>query len=344
NISEKKSKALIANEDKLNAPFDIIKDKDSILWRTDFNSYKIAVYTPLQGIYGNIVMNISQILTDQYPYIYFSVRARNKDGSPLTGIVSDELKVKEFDLPIDEVIISGTEKARSKMLTHILIDRSMTSEKFMPQLEYYLKTFLTNNQADDLIQVTLVDDKIYHSDRIPASITKVWDFITNQSPKSLIPVTWDQPIYNAITGLLNNLRNKSLIVFTSGEGSNSAFTTYGADILKTYADQNSIPIYVVNFSHKNKEFWEKIAKKSHGNYYHAVQDAVSILNLYTTIKTSPPLEYLIEYDAYNYADTPGLWVDLGLQLDRFGVNGATMSGYYVPSHPPKIIDLSKELF
>ncbi|MGL4394721.1 MAG: hypothetical protein ACRCS8_05805 [Brevinema sp.] len=344
NITGKNSRALIANENKLARPFDIIKDKDSILWRTDFDSYNIAVYTPLQGIYGNISMNISQILTDQYPYIYASVRARSKDGSPLTGIVSDELKLQEFDMPIDDVVISGTERARSKMLTHLLIDRSLASEKFMPQLEYYLKTFLSNNTGQDLIQVTLVDDKTYKSDRMPASVSRIWDFVTNQIPTSSVPAIWDQPIYDGITSLLNNLRNRSLIVFTSGAGANDAFTTYGADIIKTYADQNSIPIYVVNFSNINREFWSKIAQQSHGQYYHAVNDAQDILNLYTTIKQSPPLEYLIEFDAHNYSDAPGLWVDLTIHLDRFGVNGTTTSGYYVPERRRRKVDLEKALF
>ena len=44
--------------DKLVTPFDMIKDKDKIVWRTDFNSEKIAIYTPLQGIYGNISIEI----------------------------------------------------------------------------------------------------------------------------------------------------------------------------------------------------------------------------------------------------------------------------------------------
>ena len=34
------------------------------MWRTDFNSEKIAIYTPLQGIYGNVNIEVPQVLTD----------------------------------------------------------------------------------------------------------------------------------------------------------------------------------------------------------------------------------------------------------------------------------------
>lgn len=345
NITQNVSYSLIANEEKLAYPFDIIKDKDSILWRTDFNSQKIAIYTPLQGIYGNIVMNVTQILTDQYPYIYALVRARNKDGSPLVGINSGELKISEFDMPVSGISVTGTEKARSNLLTHMLIDRSMLSEKFMPQLEYYVKTFLSNNSGQDLIEVSLIDDKVYRSARMPASVSKIWSFITNHKPIAPMPGEWDQPIYDSITSLLNNLRNRSVVIFTSGEGSNKAFTTYGSDVIKSYADMNSIPIYVINFSSQNIEFWQKIARLSHGKYYNSMKDAREILKLYNTIKTSTPLEYLVEYDAYNYSDVPGLWVDLTIQLNRFGVNGAVISGYYVPTPMPfkKNIDIQKEM-
>jgi len=331
NLDNDISHIFSSNDDKLKYPFDLIKDKDKIIWRTDFNSQNVAVYTPLQGIYGNISIDIPQFLTDQYPYMYALVRARNKDGSPLTGISAGELKITEFDQNVKNILISGTKNTRSKMFTSIIIDRSLSMEKYFPQFEYYIKSFLSNATGDDQIKISLVDQDISESVKMNANITKTWNFITNYKSIQHTPTTWDIPIYNAITDLLNNLRNRAIIIFTSGEGSSEMFKTYGNDILQTYADQNSIPIYVVNFSGSNSNFWKNIAEKSYGNYFEANYNPQDIVNLYQTIKDSPPLEYLVEYEAYNYSDVPGLWIDVNLALERFGVSGSILRGYYVPN-------------
>ncbi|MGL4676743.1 MAG: hypothetical protein ACRCWI_03645 [Brevinema sp.] len=329
---------------KLLTPFDLIKDKDKILWRTDFNSEKIAIYTPLQGVYGNIDLNISQVLTDQYPYVYAVVRARNKDGSPITGLTKEEIRVTEFDLPVKDLLVSGTQTYRNKMKLSIIIDKSIAASKYTPQLEYYLKTFLSNTTGNDLMDTVLVDDEVYRTGMQTASVSKTWDFITNYESKSDIPKSWDVPIYDSITSLLNNFRNRAIVVFTAGAGNKESFAEYNMAVVKTYASQNNIPIYVINFGGKNSEVWSQLAEESLGRYFEADQNTSDILNLYSIIKNSPPLEYLIEYKAYNYSDVPNLWIDMNLNLERLGISGVTIGGYYVPQPQSSSINLQDSFF
>ncbi|MGL5955263.1 MAG: hypothetical protein ACRC0X_01455 [Brevinema sp.] len=343
NIANKTTSTFLEGS-KLVSPFDLMKDKDKILWRTDFNSEKIAIYTPLQGVYGNIELNISQVLTDQYPYVYAVVRARNKDGSPVTGLIKEEISVTEFDLPVRDLLVSGTQMHRDKMKLSIIIDKSISAGNYTPQLEYYLKTFLSNTTGNDLMETILVDDMAYHSGMQTASVSKAWDFITNYQSKAEVPQSWDVPIYDSITSLLNNFRNRAIIIFTAGEGKREAFSEYNMDVVKTYASQNNIPIYIINFGNKNSELWSQLAKESLGRYFEANQHAGEILNLYSIINNAPPLEYLIEYKAYNYSDVPDLWVEINLNLERFGVSGVTTGGYYVPRPSSSPINLQESFF
>ena len=343
NIITKTTSSFVTG-DKLVTPFDMIKDKDNIVWRTDFNSEKIAIYTPLQGIYGNINIEIPQVLTDSYPYIYSVVRARNKDGSPITGLSKEELSLTEFDQAVPELLVDGINTYRKNMRLSIVIDKSLAAETYVPQLEYYLKTFLSNTSGADEIEVALVDDKTYRSKFQPASVSKIWASITNYQSQSEFPVSWDVPIYDSVTSLLNNFRNRAVIVFTSGEGYQDSFSEYGADVVNTYADQNSIPVYVINFGTKNIEFWQKIAEDSHGKYFQANKNAEQILDLHALIKNSPPLEYIVEYTGYDYSDVPDVWIDTVLKLERFGVSGVVSSGYYVPTPTKKSIDLQEMFF
>ena len=330
--------------DKLVTPFDMIKDKDKIVWRTDFNSEKIAIYTPLQGIYGNVNIEVPQVLTDKYPYIYSVIRVRNKDDSPITGLSKEELGLTEFDQAVPDLLVNNMDTYRSNMKLSIIIDNSLAAQTYVPQLEYYLKTFLSNTSGADQIDVSILDEKTYRSKFQTASVSKIWTFITNHQPKSELVISWDVPIYDAVTSLLNSFENRAIIIFTSGEGYQDSFSEYGSDVINTYADQNSIPIYIINFGTKNTEFWTKMAEDSHGKYFQANKNADQILDLYTFIKNSPPLEYIVEYTGYDYSDVPDLWIDTVLKLERFGVSGVVSSGYYVPKPAKKSINLREMFF
>lgn len=343
NIEHQTATSFSVQDDKLGYPFDLLKDKDSIIVRTDFNSQMLGIYSPLQGIYGNLSIDIPQIITENYPYIYALLRVRNKDGTPLTGITSEELTVKEFDTTLSKPILQGTTKFRSNMLISFIIDRSKSMDPYMPQLEYYIKTFLSNMSGDDLLDIKIVDDRTYTVPRQKASIGVPWYTITNHQTQDKFSQDFDIAIYDSITSLLNNLRNRAIVVFTSGEGGNQTFETYGSDILKTYADQNSIPIYVVNFSSGNQSFWENLTEGSHGKYFNARTQANQILNLYSQIKDSPPLEYLVEFSSLDYRKNPGVWVDLSLALNRSGVSGIALGGYFVPIQTKKSLS-TNDLF
>ncbi|MGL4367438.1 MAG: hypothetical protein ACRCTQ_04065 [Brevinemataceae bacterium] len=341
-LQSQTSRSFSANDDKIIQPFDLIKDKDQIIWRSDFNNQNLGIYVPLQAVYGNIILDVSQILTEEFPYMYIVVRARQRDGSPLVELDRKEFELLEFDKTVSKIAVSKGSN-RSNLLTHLVIDRSKSAERFLPQLEYYVKTFLSNSSATDRIQVSLIDDQIYTSAQLPANLS-VWSFITNHQPISQLPVEWDTALYNAVTGLFNNLRNRSVVVFSSGEASDRAFATYGPDVLETYANQNNIPFYVINFSQKNMDLWRNLALKSHGQYFSS-QDSKRILDLYSTIKNSPPLEYLIEYTAFRYPNIKDFWIDITLKFQRFGISGTAFSGYYIPSlSTKKFIDLNQDFF
>ncbi len=258
-----------------------------------------------------------------------------KDSDTPTAALSlDTNNPKAFDHVSWSYLIFALQEfgfGLDKMKLAVLVDRSLAAQQYTPQLEYYLKSFISNTTGNDLIDITLVDEKrSISTGEQTASISRTWNFITNHKALSPMPQSWDVPLYESITKLLNNFRNRAVIVFTSGEEYQSAFSDYSIDVVETYASQNNIPIYVINFSEKNRDLWEPLAKNTHGQYFDANKNAREILTLHSIIKDSPNLEYLIEFDSRNYSDAPGLWVETVLDLERFGISGVTTDGFYIP--------------
>ncbi|MGL5253844.1 MAG: hypothetical protein ACRC9L_02300 [Brevinema sp.] len=334
-------RSFMVQDNRLSSPFDLIKDKDGVIMRTDFNSQVMALYAPSSVLYANLNVDLVQMNTDNYPYMYAVVRVRHQDGTPFMGLTPEEFSIKEFNTPMERPVVSGTEKYREKLLLSFIIDGSSAYQQYMPQFEYFFKSIVSNLNGDDRFGMVIADDQPEYFTVTNAAILNAWNFITNRRPAQPEPQMMDQIIYDETTKLFNNLRNRALIVFT--EGSGDLNTTYGADVLSAYAERNNIPIYVINSTGKNEAVWKLLAQSTHGRYFDARRDAAAIVNLVDTIKKSPPLEYLLEYQSSILPEAK-TWVDWTLDINRAGITGRAVSGYYRPIRLAKPVNIQDSFF
>lgn len=331
----------VVGDDRLAYPFDVIKDKDGVIVRTDFNTQVMGIYAPAPVLYANLSVDLVQVNTENYPYIYSLLRVRNRDGTPLTGLNAEEFTVKEFNAPVDRPVIKGTEVYREKLLLNFVIDGSQAAQAYLPQMEYFFKSIVSNLNGDDRMQISVADETPARMAAENANALRTWDFITNRQARMPEAQAMDTLIYDDIGSLFNNLRNRALIIFTEGGGDLNA--SYGPDVLSLYAERNSIPLYVINLSGKNENQWRRLAEFTHGAYFDAKKDAAKIIGLAQTIRTSPPLEYLIEYQS---TPVPAVktWIDLIIDIDRAGITGRVIDGYYRPITVAKPVDLQESFF
>ncbi|MGL5721038.1 MAG: hypothetical protein ACRCY4_01360, partial [Brevinema sp.] len=334
-------RSFMVRDNRLSLPFDLIKDKDGVIMRTDFNSQVLALYAPSSVLYANLNVDLVQVNTDNYPYIYSVVRVRTQDGRPFTGLTPEEFSVKEFNMPVERPVVSGTEEYRKKLLLGFVVDGSSSYQPYMPQFEYFFKNIVSNLNGDDRFSIVVADAQPERYPVTNAAILTAWNFITNRTPNQSEPQLLDQIIYDETTALFNNLRNRALIIFTEGGGDlNSA---YGPDVLTAYAERNNIPLYVINSTGKNEAAWRQLATSTHGRYFDARRDAAEIVALIDIIKNAPPLEYLLEYQSTLLPEAK-TWVDWTLDINRAGITGRAVNGYYRPLRLAKPVNLQDNFF
>jgi hypothetical protein len=164
---------------------------------------------------------------------------------------------------------------------------------------------------------------------MPSSVLRPIAFINKVPYRGLYPQGLDTAFHNSATELLNINRNKAIIIFTAGEIGNSTFSNYDADMLSTYAKQNAIPVYIVNFTDKNREIYERITEETFGRYY-SIKDLKDILSIYQEIRNAPPLEYIISYEGLNLKGLRDYWVNVHIKVRYKDLMGIDDTGYYVP--------------
>lgn len=329
NLTAKSLEKFSAGEGKVNSPFGVCLDSRNILYETDFNTQNIAIYTPLQLQYANLGVQINQIWMSAYPNNMIHLRVWDKAGKPINNLKEENIQLFEEGTEIPLIRFGPTYDYRKNLYAKIIVDKSLAMQDYEQDMLESLNSFLKAATGSDWIDIITVSDKTESTGKIPASVLKPIDFINKQPFKSNEPANLDKAFHEAINGLLNVNRNKAIILLTSGEIGNNTFGDYDADMLLNYAKYNAIPVYIINFSDKNRDVFERIADSTYGKYY-TIKDIKEINNLYTKIKKAPPLEYIISYEALNLKGLRNYWVDVHLKIKYKDLAGVDDTGYFVP--------------
>ena len=72
NLTRKSIEKLGVDESMFKMPFDLCLDSKKLIYQTDFNSYTIGIFIPLELRYANLGIQITQFYMKNYPHIYMS--------------------------------------------------------------------------------------------------------------------------------------------------------------------------------------------------------------------------------------------------------------------------------
>jgi DNA-binding beta-propeller fold protein YncE len=322
------------DEGKLDYPFDVCLDDKNLLYETDFNTQNMAIFTPLQLKYVNLGLETSQIWFSDYPNNLIHIRAWDKMGKPLYNLKEDNFQLFEEGVEIPIIRLGATYNYRENLYVKVILDKSEAMREYDPELIESITAFLQKATGDDWLDFILMGDKMESSGKKQAALLWPINYIRKNAYSGNYPQEMDKAIHQAIQELLNVNRNKAIVLFMSGELGDNSFKNYEIDTLSTFAKQNAIPIYVVNFTDKNHGFFSKIAEETFGKYY-TIQDIKDILNIYKQIKESKPLEYILSYEGLNLKGIKNYWVNVHIKVKYKDLVGVDDTGYYVPQMESK---------
>jgi len=317
------------DDHKVQFAFDVCLDSKNILYETDFNTPNIAIFNPLQLQYANLGLQVSQIWLSHYPRNLLHLRVWDKTGKPVNNLKEGNISIFEEGTEIPFIRLGPTFEFRKNMYSKIIIDKSISMNEYDPELIEMLNSFLTRSSGDDWLDIVTVSDSMESTGKMPSSIFRSIDFIKKVPYRGTYPQELDSAMHSAITELLNINRNKAVIIFTAGEIGNSTFSNYDADLLSTYARQNAIPVYVIDFTDKNRDIYERITEETFGRYY-SMKDLKDILKIYHDIKIAPPLEYIVSYEGLDLKGLRDMWINVHIKVKYKNLMGIDDTGYYVP--------------
>jgi len=328
-ITRRSMETLGVDEDRLQFPFGICIDSRDMIYNTDFNSQNIAVYIPLELRYANLGVSVKQVWLQSYPHNFIHLRVWDRRGDPIYDLTEENISIWEEGELIPFTRLGATHKHRDNMYIQFVVDKSLASSGYQPELVGAMRTFLENMTGNDWIELTIVDNDIVSTGRMDANVLLPINIIERDGFTGNYPRNLGTAVYDATTRLLNVNRNKAIVLFVSGETGRESFSVYDYRVLITYARENAIPVYVVSFTDKNRNIFESLAKETFGSYY-TIDNLRDVLNLHGEIKNSRQLEYIINYEGLNLKGLRNFWVNGHIRIRYKTLVGVEDFGYYVP--------------
>lgn len=329
NLQSKEMEKLGVDEGKLKFPFDICIDSRDLLYETDFNTQNIAIFIPLQLRYANLGVSVNQVWQKSYPNSLVHLRVWDKKGMPIYDLKEENISVKEEGENIPFARFGATAKYRKNMYIQFVIDKSINTKSFFPELEESFETFLGKMSGNDWLEVTTVNTEIKTSGKLDANVLLPLEFVKTGEFTGNYPNKLGEALYNATTRLLNVNRNKAIVLFTSGKIGINSFTNYNEEVVITYARENAIPIYIIVLANNSQPIFQRIASETYGNYYN-LSSRAEMLDLHNEIKNSRPLEYILSYEGLNLLGLKNYWVNVHLRVKYKSMIGVDDFGYFVP--------------
>ncbi len=328
-IAKKSLEKFGLDDGRARYPFDACLDTKNFIYQTDFNTQNIAVFAPLQLKYANLGVQIGQVWLGSYPNNIIHFRVWDKKGKPVHNLREENLVLTEEGTEIPIFRLGGTYEHRGQLAVQFVVEKSLSMRDYDPDLLDAMNAFLRKAGGRDWVEIMTVGERTERSGRKNVTLLSPIDYLKKAAYAEKTPGGLDRAIHDSIKELLNVNRNKAVVLFVSGDTGVENFGTYSPDTLTTYAQQNAIPVYVVNFSGKNAAGYRRLAEDTLGRYY-SLGDIKGILNLYGSIRESQPLEYILSYEGLNLKGLRNQWVNLHLRVKYKDLDGVDDTGYFVP--------------
>ncbi len=307
-------------------PFGVSSDKYGYFYVADYSRHRIDIFTPRAYVLSNLLPEIDQIDSSDFPNIHIYLRLRNKFGQNITGLSRKEFLLTE-NQNVKKYFDTTDMKKYNKRLTTILVfENSKETIENANLLRDWFEPFFQNITRSDNISLirsgyatTTILKKTY-------SLYDIFYNIRRSSPESRIHS--GKAIYHAINQLSKELGARSLIYIGSG---NYPLVTgqFNLSRIVQFAKANGIAIFpvFVNPPDKDDDSWESLATETGGTVYLLTDSSEQ---LYRQSMENKDYRYVISYKTETLKDLSGRWIPLEIQVNYRNYGGKALGGYFVP--------------
>ena len=296
---------------------------------SDFTENTISVLSLISTLYTGLFVEITRIDSTNFPNIVAEVRVESREGKPVIGLDESNFIWTERSGTITEPIMiepASDLRARVSLVienserldrSHDIMSTSMTalysSLQDVGGLSVYLGGELPIKVGDSQ------DGRIELLRRMASVETGRGDWRV------------DAALRLGATEVAGFPGSRAVILFTSGEYGESAFSEYAPDILAAYFRNNGISFYCVYFSAtpEDREVFDYLSAETGGETLYAYRPE-GIGELADLIRDTPTGRYFFQYTSASNSNFGDAYIPIQAEVLFFKRTGRGGSAYFPP--------------
>lgn len=305
---------------------DVKMDRLGQLYACDFEQDIIVQFMPEADKYRNLHVFLNRVDTESFPTIVYYVSVLDADGLPLYGLEPSNFSLKLGEADVSKVDLHNEVKD-SRLNLLFMVDKSLSMAEHAEDVKKYLKQFVATLSDQDEMAVIGFNNSSWIASSFTRSSLRTMDSITED--RYAEGKAFDKAFRRSIDFLNKRFYKKALIVITDGILNSESFSTYSFESTVRYAQNNHIPVYILNFGGKENESLDYLARASGGKFYNVLLSN-DFSYLKDTIWSYRSAEYIVYFgDTYDPA-LKGLYMDAKVEVDFNGRIGQSWLGLVYP--------------
>jgi len=301
-------------------------DRDGYLYCLDYNLSSVFIFSPMMKRYSNLILEITSVDINKFPIVALYINVRNRDGSPVYGLDSNNFMIVEDNAQINRVDVNYLKKLPNSSSMVLCVDRSEKNRDYHNEMPWVSDFILKKMKTNDRIKVVNFSNNYWEGNPFDWSRRRTLRSVRKREYGKGKRI--GKALYNAISDLIPKLNRRGVILITDGSVSEDSFQSYRPENIVNYARAHYVPIYIISFK-KPDTILENIAMETGGAVYRPNQ-LNKLRKIYDKINNSEEYRYILLYTTFKMPSFKGWWSDVKIKVDYKGQKGTEWGGYFVP--------------
>ena len=305
---------------RLNRVLDAAADRLGQLYTCDYETDSILQFVPEVDKYRNLNVILDRVDVSNFPAIVYYVTVLDADGLPIHGLQENNFLLRFGGGIVQKIDLRYNAVRDSRLKILFLVDKSLTMEKYVDDVDVYLRQFVSNIADGDETAVVSFNDESWIASPFTESKLQTLDAILEDRYGN--GKHFDKAFRMSIDILNKEFYKKAVVVVTDGFLDEDAFLTYSLESCMKYAANNHIPVYFLSFGGRENKRLDYFAKNTGGRFYDVLHSNEYPF-LYNTIQRYRSPDYIVFFNDKYDPTLENLYLDAEVEVEyntRVGKN------------------------
>jgi len=314
-------------------------DRNGNVLAADFNSGEVAIMTRIEDMAAGLFVEISRIISDNYPLVTVEIEVTDRLRRPVTGLDQRNFLLSESGETVSEQNFLSASSRQENMDISVLMERSPATLPYRDDFAVALSDI--NSSGGKLVSIISAGEMPIreNSSSAPGNTPQARLASLARGNASSYSARWrfDLGLRLSATDLLQGEKKRAVVFVGSGASAESgtslgafAFEQYSLSELASYLSNNNVVFYAVIVGGGMPGNDIRFLCEATGGQVLSLYRSEGIAPVIRSLKNEPSGIYTLSYRSRQFTDFGRAYLPLEAEVYLMERSGRDSTGYFPP--------------